>query len=127
MIQMLAAWDMVHYVSAQSLQLLDRCYKHRGGAADHVYMCLYIMCNQCIILTSSTPQHSQSVYATYEMLNIASQSYFIVLTVSTHDVRNHDRHEWLLNHILSFSQSVHATYETMTDYRQCGARSGSPQ
>ena len=65
-------------------------------------------------LTSSTPQHSQSVHATYEMLNslsivfycshslytwctkpwqpkMASQLYFIVLTVHTCDVRNHDR------------------------------------
>ena len=37
--------------------------------------------------------------------------YFIV----TCDLRNHDRLKWLLNHILSFSQSVHTTYETMTD------------
>ena len=41
--------------------------------------------------------------------------------------KTHDRLEWFLNRILSFSKSVHATYETMTDYRQCGARSGSPQ
>ena len=65
-------------------------------------------------LTSSTPQHSQPVHTTYETLNslsfvfyhshslytrctkpwqtwMASQSYFIVLTVRTRDVRNHDR------------------------------------
>ena len=41
------------------------------------------------------------------------------LTVCTHDLWN--------NRILSFSQSVHATYKTMTDYHQCGAHSGSPQ
>ena len=58
---------------------------------------------------------------------MASQLYFIVLTVCTRDVRNHDRLEWLLNRILSFSQSVHATYETMTDFHQYGACSGSPQ
>ena len=46
---------------------------------------------------------------------IACQSYFIVLTVRTHDVQNHDRLEWLLNRISSFSQSVHMTYETMTE------------
>ena len=46
---------------------------------------------------------------------IACQSYFIVLSVCTRDLRNHDRFEWLLNCILSFSQSIHATYETMTD------------
>ena len=34
------------------------------------------------------------------------QSYFIVLTVRTRNVRNHDRLEWLLNHILSFSHDV---------------------
>ena len=45
---------------------------------------------------------------------IACQSYFIVLTDRTRDVRNHDTLEWLVNRILSFSQSVHATYETMT-------------
>ena len=58
---------------------------------------------------------------------MASQSYFIILTVRTGDLWNHDRLEWLLNCILSFAQSVHATYEPMTDYRQCGAHSGSPQ
>ena len=65
-------------------------------------------------LNSSTPQHSQSVHATYEALNslsiifyrshcpytrctkpwqtwMASQSYFIVLAFRTRDVRNHDR------------------------------------
>ena len=55
------------------------------------------------------------------------QSYFIILTVHTRNIRNRDRLEWLLYHILSFSQSVHATYETMTDFSQCGACSGSPQ
>ena len=35
--------------------------------------------------------------------------------------------EWLVNRILSFTQSVRTTYETMTDYGQCEARSGSPQ
>ena len=39
----------------------------------------------------------------------------IVLAVRTRDVRNHDRLEWLPNRISSFSQSVHAMYETMTD------------
>ena len=58
---------------------------------------------------------------------MASQSYFIVLAVRTCDVQNHDRLEWLLNRISSFSQSVHTMYETMTDYRQCGACSGLPQ
>ena len=60
-------------------------------------------------------------------MRLMKQSYFIVLTVCTHDIRNHERLEWLLNHILSFSQSVHVTYKTMTDYHQCGAHSGSPQ
>ena len=118
-------------------------------------------------LTSSTPQHSQSAHATYELVHrilpfsqsvhatyetmMACQSYFIVLTVRTRDVRDHDKTwmacqpyfivltvrtatyetmtklKWLVNRILSFSQSVHATYETMTDFSQCGARSGSPQ
>ena len=58
---------------------------------------------------------------------MASQLYLIVLAVHTRDVRNHDRLEWLLNHILSFSWSVYATYKTMTDYRQCGAHSALPQ
>ena len=57
----------------------------------------------------------------------ASQSYSIVLIVRTCDIRNHDRLKWFLNHILSFSVSVHETYETMTDCHQCGTRSGSPQ
>ena len=35
--------------------------------------------------------------------------------------------EWLVNRILSFSQSIQAMYETMTDFSQCGAHSGSPQ
>ena len=58
---------------------------------------------------------------------MARQSYFIIITVRTRDVPNHDRLEWLLNRILSFSLSVHMTYETMTDYHQCGACSGLPQ
>ena len=58
---------------------------------------------------------------------MASQSYFIILTVRTYDVQTHDRLEWLLNRISSFSQSIHTMYETMTDYHQCGACSGSPQ
>ena len=80
-------------------------------------------------LTSSTPQYSQSMHGyTWCMKRwIACHSYFIVLKVRTHDVWNHDRLEWLLNRISSFSQPVHVAYETMTDYRQCGARSGSPQ
>ena len=70
------------------------------------------------------------------------------LTVCTRDVRNVEwlvhrilsfsqsvhatyetmtKLEWLVNRILSFSQSVHATYETITDFSQCGAHSGSPQ
>ena len=55
------------------------------------------------------------------------QSYFIILTIRTRDVWNHDRLKWLLNRVLSFSQYVYAMYETTTDYNQCGARSGSPQ
>ena len=89
-------------------------------------------------LTSSTRRHSQSVHATYETLNslsivfycshnlytrrmkpwqtwMVSQLYFIVLTVHTCNIQNHDRLEWLLSRILSFSQSVHMTYKTMTD------------
>ena len=58
---------------------------------------------------------------------IACQSYFIILTDCTHDIRNDDRLECLVNHILLFSQSVSAMYENMTDYYQCGARSGLPQ
>ena len=58
---------------------------------------------------------------------IARQSYFTIITVHTRNIPNHDRLEWLLNRILSFSQSIHATYETMMDYHQCGARSSSAQ
>ena len=29
--------------------ILDRCYKHRGGEPDRDYMCLYIVCNQCVL------------------------------------------------------------------------------
>ena len=46
---------------------------------------------------------------------IAFQSYFVVLIVLTCDIWNHDRLQWLLNRILSFSQSIHATYESMID------------
>ena len=53
--------------------------------------------------------------------SMASQLYFIVLAVHTRDVRNHDRLEWLLDRIISFWRSIHAMYETMTDYHQCGA------
>ena len=49
--------------------------------------------------TSSTPQHSQSAHATYETLNSLS---------------------------IVFYRS-HSPYETMTDFSQCGARSGLPQ
>ena len=48
-------------------------------------------------LTSSTPQHSQSAHATYETLNTMSISYFIVLTVRTRDVRDHDK-TWMACH-----------------------------
>ena len=58
---------------------------------------------------------------------IAFQSCFIVLTVCTRNVRKDDRLEWLVNRILSFLQSVHVMYKTISDYHQCGARSGSPQ
>ena len=58
---------------------------------------------------------------------IACQSYFIVLTIRTRDVQNHDRLVWFVNRNLSFSQSVHAMYKTITDYCQCGAFSGLPQ
>ena len=58
---------------------------------------------------------------------MASQLYFIVLTVRTRNVQNHSRLEWLHNCILSFSKSVHTTDESMTDFRQCGACTGSPQ
>ena len=61
-------------------------------------------------LASSTPSHSQSVHTTYKTW-IACQLYFVVLTVHTCVLLNHDRLEWLLNGILSFSQSIHATYE----------------
>ena len=46
---------------------------------------------------------------------IACQLYFIILAVRIRDVQNHDRLECLLNRILSFSQSVHVTYKTMTN------------
>ena len=58
---------------------------------------------------------------------MACQLYFIVLTVRKRNVRNDNRLEWLVNRILLFSQSVHTTYETMTDYHQCGACLGSSQ
>ena len=82
---------------------------------------------------------------------MACQPYFIVLIVRTRDVRTMTKLEWLVNRILSFSQSVHATYETMTklewlvnrilsfsqsvhvtyetmtDFSQYGPRSGSSQ
>ena len=77
-------------------------------------------------LTSSIPQHSQSVYAMYETLNSLSIVFYCSYSLYTWRT-NHDRFEWFLNRILSFSQSVHVTYETMTVYRQCGAHSGSPQ
>ena len=75
------------------------------------------------ILTVSTRdvrlKHSQNLTS----LSIV----FIILTVCTCNIPNHNRLEWLFNRILSFSQSVHTMYQTMTDYRQCEARSGSPQ
>ena len=78
-------------------------------------------------LTSSTLNTKLNTHSLYARRMKHCQSYFIVLTVRTRDVQNHDRLKWLLNCILSFSQSVHTMYETMTDFRQCGACSGSPQ
>ena len=153
--------------------ILDRCYKHRGGKPDRDYICLYIACNQCVFDLHEVPLlkcegddkglqalfiflhyflffhvchvlfmvqvslpslhwhlNTHSLYTRCIKRWITCQSYFIILTVRTRDVRNHDRLEWLLNCILSFSRSGPYTRHTklhMTDYRQCGACSGSPQ
>ena len=38
-----------HHCIVVNTILLDRCYKHRGGEPDRNYMCLYIVCNQCVL------------------------------------------------------------------------------
>ena len=35
---------------------LDRCYKYHRGEHDRDYMCLYIVCNQCVIATYTVKQ-----------------------------------------------------------------------
>ena len=40
-------WLGIH-VKYTPWNILYRCYKHRDGEPDHDYMCLYVVCNQCV-------------------------------------------------------------------------------
>ena len=61
------------------------------------------------------PLNAHSLYTWRMKCWISLSIIFIALTVHTCDIQNHDILEWFLNCILLFSQSIHATYETMTD------------
>ena len=78
-------------------------------------------------LTSLTPLHTLltifNMPCVINMLQTVRFPFTVVHTMPT----MYAKLEWLVNRILSFSQSVHATYEMYTDYRPVWGLPGLPQ
>ena len=82
-------------------------------------------------LALSTPLHAHSVHAMYETFTKLEQLVNRILSFSqsihtTYQTMT-DLNGFLIVLFLLFSHSVHVTYETMIDYHQYGARSHLPQ